>query len=187
MVLSNISINERPLTRFVFERAFISSLSSFCNTSRAIFLCFISFNSSIKSSERMDMSGFFIPAASKMSMTCSVTRALSITWRIVVAISSLVLPASFVSNFTNRAFTAWKKATSSFTSIAWSCGMAIAKALERAVTSLMKRFLPFSILKMCSSASRIRPSLRDVSAAKYSSYGNPCNMAEIISSFSCIN
>ena len=41
------------------------------------------------------------------------------------------------SNFTRRAFTAWKKPTSSFTSMAWSCGMAMAKVLLRAVTSLM--------------------------------------------------
>ena len=55
----------------------------------------------------MDMSGFLIPAASKMSITFSDTKALSITCRIVVSISSSVLPDPDISNFDNLAFTAY--------------------------------------------------------------------------------
>jgi len=39
-----------------------------------------SFSSSKNSSERMERSGFLIPAASKISMTFSETKALSITY-----------------------------------------------------------------------------------------------------------
>jgi hypothetical protein len=55
-----ISINDLLLTRFFLERDFNSSLSSFFNTSKATFLCFMPLSSSKNSSDRMEISGFLV-------------------------------------------------------------------------------------------------------------------------------
>ncbi len=53
----------------------LSSLRSFLSTSNATFLCSKPFSSARKSSDRMEISGFLMPAASKTSITCSDTSA----------------------------------------------------------------------------------------------------------------
>jgi hypothetical protein len=53
IAFSSISINDLLLTRFFLEPDFNSSLSSFFNTSKAIFLCSMPLSSSKNSSDRM--------------------------------------------------------------------------------------------------------------------------------------
>jgi len=142
MEFSSISISVLLWTKFVLLLAFISSLRSFFNVSKAMFLCCMFFTSMRNSSESMEMSGFFIPAASNMSTTGSVTSARSMTCLTAVSRSSPPLRASDLSNLTSRAFTAWKNATSSLTAMASSWGTAMEKAFDSAVTCSINRFLP---------------------------------------------
>ena len=167
MERSSISISDWLSTKLYFERTLISSSNSLRSTSIAMFLCSMPFSSIKNSSERMEISGFLMPAASKISITFSETKAWSITCRMVVSISSSVCPVPLSLNLHSRALTAWKKATSSFTSIAFSFGMAMAKAFPKAVTSLTKRFLPSSRPSTKSSVFSIHESLPDVVSVKY--------------------
>ena len=61
--------NERDWTRYFFERTFSSLLSSFCNNSTARLRWGRCWTSARNSSDKIEMSGFFNPAASKMSAT----------------------------------------------------------------------------------------------------------------------
>ena len=71
MVASSISANERDWTKYFFEQIFSSLLSSFCNNSTARLRCGECWTSARNSSDKIEMSGFFNPAASKMSMSLS--------------------------------------------------------------------------------------------------------------------
>ena len=80
------------------------------------------------------MSGFFRPAAEKMSTTSSDTMARDTIWRIAWSRSSASRWAS-ASPFAIAALTVWKNATSSRMAIALSCVAARANARESCVTA----------------------------------------------------
>ena len=88
------------------------------------------------------MSGFFSPAAAKMSMTSiggdGPGHELSDRQVEVLVVRPVVVV------FAKAALTAWKKPTSSLIASACSWGTARAKALESSVTACRKRLLPFS-------------------------------------------
>jgi hypothetical protein len=108
---SSISKNVLLLTKFFIALDFISSFMSFFKTSNAIFLFSIPFSSIKNSSERIEISGFLIPATSKTPITCSETNALSMTCPILVSIHSSLFTEPVPSNFANLAFIAWKNET----------------------------------------------------------------------------
>ena len=103
------------------------------------------------SSERIEMSGFFRPAAAKMSTTSSEATALETICRIAWSSSSSVLrsPGALLAS---TARTAWKKPTSSRMRSASSCGTARANAWDSSVTARSSRSLPSSWARMCSCA-----------------------------------
>ncbi len=111
------------------------------------------------------MSGFWIPAASKMSTTCSVTSAWSMVCFTLASSSALLMPETLPEpslNLASRAFTAWKNATTGAASIAFGWGTANANACDMADTAIRNRVLPspWSTPRMCSSASRMMFSLQ---------------------------
>ncbi len=97
------------------------------------------------------MSGFFRPAAAKMSTTSSETTARETICRMAWSSSSSVLrsPGALLAS---TARTAWKKPTSSRMRSASSCGTARAKACDSSVTARSRRSLPSSCARMCSCA-----------------------------------
>ena len=87
------------------------------------------------------MSGFFSPAAAKMSMTSSDATARDTICRIAWSISS-GLRRSPGALLASTALTAWKKPRRPESARACSCGTASANAFDRSVTALTSRALP---------------------------------------------
>ncbi|KYF89764.1 hypothetical protein BE20_19720 [Sorangium cellulosum] len=79
MVFSSLSENASDWTRLVRLRTFSSSCRSFRSSSTATFLCCIAFTSARNSSDRMERSGRFSPAAANTSITPSVEIAFDTT------------------------------------------------------------------------------------------------------------
>jgi len=136
--------------KFFFDLTLISSLRIFLSNSNATFFLFIPLTSSKKSSDKIDISGFLIQAASKISITHSDTTALSTICLIDVSISSSLFQFQLGSNLVRRAFIAWKNQTQSFISIAFKCGNERAYALDNNHTSLVNLFFQSSNHNICS-------------------------------------
>ena len=120
IAFSSISAKDLAWTNILSAACLISPSSSLRSISTAKFRCGIPRISARNSSERIEMSGFLNPAAAKMSMTSSDATALDTIWRIACSICSkhplLSTPALLV----RTDFTAWKNATSSRISSAFS-------------------------------------------------------------------
>ncbi|MBT9138899.1 MAG: hypothetical protein DDT31_01478 [Syntrophomonadaceae bacterium] len=153
-VLSSISAKDLACTMFLFCIVLISSLSSFFNVSNAKFLCSIPLISARNVSDNIDTSGFFNPAALKISTTSSVAIALDTICLIAESNCSSLFPVVIVV-LAKDALTAWKKPTSSRIFSAASFGTANANACESPVTYFSNLSLPSSCFRTWSIAAGI--------------------------------
>ena len=132
---------------FRFVLIFTSSLSNFRKSSNATFLYCIDLTSCRNSSERIDMSGLSIPAASKMSTTSS--DEMAVLTMLFITESYRSFPSCLSpSNLHSLAFIAWKKAISSAFFIASSDGFESAYACPNRETSFTNLFFPSGSPKM---------------------------------------
>ena len=163
----------------------ISPASSFRSSSTATFRCGSALTSARNSSDRMEMSGFFSPAAAKMSITSSgAATAFDTNCRMAWSSSSSDLPLGLA--FTSAARTAWKNATSSRMRFASSWAAHRANACDSSLTAWQYRDLPSSWARMCSCAGGSSASRCAGVPVVHFDQSNPCNMPQQTSYFSSI-